>query len=131
MTACQTLTKSLSATSLATSYPTTLFSLPPPTSCLVCSVEVSLQLIRPFVCAVVALTFSSVAPAFAADNSSPDYGVTKSIVLGSGERWDYITFDPTGTRRAGRAHADLVMKLRKSGLARRRRFAFGGKTDIG
>jgi|SRR5450631_2849505 hypothetical protein len=29
MTACQTLAKSLSATSLATSYPTTLFSLPP------------------------------------------------------------------------------------------------------
>ena len=35
------------------------------------------------------------------------------------------------TRRAGRAHADLVMKLRKSGLARRRRFAFGDKPDIG
>src|SRR5450756_2232117 len=30
MTACQTLAKSLSATPLATSYPTTLFSLPPP-----------------------------------------------------------------------------------------------------
>ena len=30
MTACQTLAKSLSATSLAISYPTTLFSLPPP-----------------------------------------------------------------------------------------------------
>jgi hypothetical protein len=32
MTACQTLAKSLSATPLATSYPTTLFSLPPHTT---------------------------------------------------------------------------------------------------
>src|ERR1019366_6378625 len=76
-------------------------------SCLVCSVEVSLQLIRPFVCAAVALAFTSVAPAFAADNSSPDYRVTKSIALGSGERWDYVTFDPTG-KRVYVAHGDHV-----------------------
>ena len=69
--------------------------------------EGSLQLIRPFFCAAVALAFSSVAPAFAADNSSPDYRVTKSIVLGSGERWDYVTFDPTG-KRVYVAHGDHV-----------------------
>ena len=66
-----------------------------------------MQLIRPFVCAAVALIFSSVAPAFAADNSSPDYLVTKSIALGSGERWDYVTFDPTG-KRVYVAHGDHV-----------------------
>ena len=69
--------------------------------------EVSLQLIRHLVCAAVALVFSSLAPAFAADHSSPDYRVTKSIALGSGERWDYVTFDPTG-KRVYVAHGDHV-----------------------
>jgi len=66
-----------------------------------------LQFIRIFVFATVALAFSSGAPTFAADNPSPDYRVTKSIALGSGERWDYITFDPTG-KRVYVAHGDHV-----------------------
>jgi YVTN family beta-propeller protein len=70
-------------------------------------VEVSLQLIRHLVCAAVALVFSSLAPAFAADHSSLDYRVTKSIALGSGERWDYVIFDPTG-KRVYVAHGDHV-----------------------
>ena len=54
-----------------------------------------------------AFSFSPVAPAFAADNSIPNYNVTKSIALGSGERWDYVTFDPTG-KRVYIAHGDHV-----------------------
>jgi YVTN family beta-propeller protein len=70
-------------------------------------VEVSLQVIRPFICAAVVLAFSSVVPAFAADHSSQNYSVTKSIALGSGERWDYVTFDPAGDR-VYVAHGDHV-----------------------
>ena len=66
-----------------------------------------MQLVRLFVCATVALTVSSVAPAFATDHSLPDYRVTKSVALGSGERWDYVTFDPTG-KRVYIAHGDHV-----------------------
>lgn len=69
--------------------------------------EVRLQLVRLFVCATVALTVSSVAPAFATDHSLPDYRVTKSVALGSGERWDFVTFDPTG-KRVYIAHGDHV-----------------------
>jgi YVTN family beta-propeller protein len=54
-----------------------------------------------------ALALSSVAPAFAADHHSPDYHITKSVALGSGERWDYVTFDPTG-KRVYVAHGDHV-----------------------
>jgi YVTN family beta-propeller protein len=66
-----------------------------------------LQFTQPFVSAAVALAISSAAPAFAADHPSPDYHVTKSVALGSGERWDYVTYDPTG-KRVYVAHGDHV-----------------------
>lgn len=64
-----------------------------------------MKFIHTFVYPVVAL--ASVALGFAADRTSPDYRVTKSIALGSGERWDYVTFDPIGDR-IYVAHGDHV-----------------------
>jgi YVTN family beta-propeller protein len=63
--------------------------------------------IRNIAFAIVALAFSSGGPTFAADDPTPDYRITKSIALGSGERWDYVTFDPTG-KRVYVAHGDHV-----------------------
>jgi YVTN family beta-propeller protein len=66
-----------------------------------------LQFIQTSVCTAVALALSSVAPVFATDHPSPNYHVTKSVALGSGEHWDYVTFDPTG-KRVYVAHGDHV-----------------------
>ena len=66
-----------------------------------------MQFTRTFLYPAVALAFSSITLCFAADRTSPDYRVTKSISLGSGERWDYVTFDPAGNR-VYVAHGDHV-----------------------
>jgi YVTN family beta-propeller protein len=48
----------------------------------------------------------SVASAHAAQTAA-DYQITKTISLGAGERWDYVTFDPTA-KRVYVAHGDHV-----------------------
>jgi YVTN family beta-propeller protein len=53
------------------------------------------------------LAVCSVAPAVAADESQAAYQITKTVALGSGERWDYVTFDPSA-KRVYVAHGDHV-----------------------
>jgi hypothetical protein len=46
-----------------------------------------------------ALSFSLlIAPAYAANKTTADYRITKTVALGSGERWDLVVFDPVGKR---------------------------------
>lgn len=52
-----------------------------------------------------ALWFS--APVVAAETSKPAYNLVASIPLGDGERWDYVTFDPSQNR-IYVAHGDHV-----------------------
>ena len=48
-----------------------------------------------------------IAPAYAANKATVDYRITKTIALGSGERWDFVVFDPVG-KRIYVAHGDHV-----------------------
>jgi YVTN family beta-propeller protein len=43
----------------------------------------------------------------AADNSAPAYRIAKSVPLGTGERWDYVSFDPSSGR-VYASHGDHV-----------------------
>jgi YVTN family beta-propeller protein len=54
-----------------------------------------------------ALCAASPAVALAAEPAPPSYKVTSSIPLGDGERWDYVTYDPSSNR-AFVAHGDHV-----------------------
>jgi YVTN family beta-propeller protein len=55
-----------------------------------------------------ALSFSLlIAPAYAANKTTADYRITKTVALGSGERWDLVVFDPVG-KRVYVAHGDHV-----------------------
>ena len=47
------------------------------------------------------------APAIAADPATPSYKLVASIPLGEGERWDYVTFDPS-QQRVYVSHGDHV-----------------------
>lgn len=53
-----------------------------------------------------------VAPAYAA-NQTADYRITKTVELGSGERWDFVVFDPVG-KRVYVAHGDHVTVVSES-----------------
>lgn len=55
----------------------------------------------------VLLTCCPAAPAMAADRAAPAYRLTKTVALGSGERWDYVVFDPSA-QRLYVAHGDHV-----------------------
>jgi YVTN family beta-propeller protein len=48
-----------------------------------------------------------IAPAYAANQTTADYRITKTVALGSGERWDFVVFDPVG-KRVYVAHGDHV-----------------------
>ncbi|HUH84973.1 MAG TPA: YncE family protein [Stellaceae bacterium] len=54
-----------------------------------------------------ALAFCAIGPAAQAADPSPSYTITHAIPLGGGERWDFVTFDPTSNR-AFIAHGDHV-----------------------
>ena len=63
---------------------------------------------RAWVTGVAALAVCAVAPpAVWAADPSPSYKITRTIPLGGGERWDYVTFDPASDR-AFVAHGDHV-----------------------
>lgn len=64
---------------------------------------------RAWVAGAAALGFcAAVVPAVVqAADPSPSYKITRAIPLGSGERWDFVTFDPTADR-AYVAHGDHV-----------------------
>ncbi len=47
------------------------------------------------------------AAALASEPAAPSYKITSTIPLGDGERWDYVTFDPSSNR-AFVAHGDHV-----------------------
>jgi YVTN family beta-propeller protein len=67
------------------------------------------QALRPgriLLTACLTLAVCSATPASAASNKT-DYRITKTVSLGSGERWDYVTFDPAA-RRVYVAHGDHV-----------------------
>jgi YVTN family beta-propeller protein len=68
---------------------------------------VKLHFGRSFLRAGAVLAFCSIAPAIAADRTVPAYRLTKTIALGSGERWDYVIFD-TSAKRVYVAHGDHV-----------------------
>jgi YVTN family beta-propeller protein len=55
----------------------------------------------------VMLALCSGAPAYAATQTTATYGLTKTIALGDGERWDFVVFDPSG-KRVYVAHGDHV-----------------------
>lgn len=48
-----------------------------------------------------------IAPTYAANKTTADYRITKTVALGSGERWDFVVFDPVG-KRVYVAHGDHV-----------------------
>ncbi len=48
-----------------------------------------------------------IAPTYAATKTTVDYRITKVVALGSGERWDFVVFDPVG-KRVYVAHGDHV-----------------------
>jgi DNA-binding beta-propeller fold protein YncE len=48
-----------------------------------------------------------ITPAYAANKTTADYRITKTVALGSGERWDFVVFDPVG-KRVYVAHGDHV-----------------------
>jgi YVTN family beta-propeller protein len=57
--------------------------------------------------AFLAIALFATMPAFAADAPAPSYRIVKTVPLGPGERWDYVTFDPV-QRRVYVAHGDHV-----------------------
>jgi YVTN family beta-propeller protein len=57
--------------------------------------------------AAIVLLAAISAPAFASEPAPPSYRLAGSIPLGPGERWDYVTFDPSSNR-AFVAHGDHV-----------------------
>jgi YVTN family beta-propeller protein len=57
--------------------------------------------------AAIVLSAAISAAAFASEPAPPSYRLTGSIPLGPGERWDYVTFDPSSNR-AFVAHGDHV-----------------------
>jgi YVTN family beta-propeller protein len=61
----------------------------------------------------VALAICFTTPAIAADQTAPTYRMTKSIPLGAGERWDYVTFDPAA-RRVYVSHGDHVTVIEEA-----------------
>ena len=48
-----------------------------------------------------------ITPCYAATKTTVDYRITKVVALGSGERWDFVVFDPVG-KRVYVAHGDHV-----------------------
>jgi YVTN family beta-propeller protein len=69
--------------------------------------EVDLHFGRSILRAGAALAFCSIAPAIAAGQTAVAYRMTKTVSLGSGERWDYVVFDPSA-KRVYIAHGDHV-----------------------
>lgn len=55
-----------------------------------------------------------IAPAYAANHPAANYRMTKTVALGSGERWDFVVFDPTG-KRVYVAHGDHVTVVDEQG----------------
>ena len=66
-----------------------------------------MQFARSLLRASVVLACCGVAPALAADRPAAAYRLTRTVALGSGERWDYVVFDPAA-RRLYVAHGDHV-----------------------
>lgn len=68
---------------------------------------------RSALCTVFFLALGVIAPASAADLPVAAYRLTRTVALGPGERWDYVTFDPAA-KRLYVAHGDHVTVVDES-----------------